>query len=267
MAITAVWSPLHGAYTTANTLALAVCMAEGHETKTLVTQTHFSLNNLEMPLIGRSTISKDELFTDIGLDAATRLYKANSFGLIESATIPIGGETDTALSLLPGTTKRSREIFDNDEERLLLKRVIRELARYYTEVLIDTNAGYGDQTMAVLEAADNIVICLRQNRQMIEDVLANEQIKPLLEKKKVFYLFGEYDSLSKMSLQNLRKIFRSSFSKSNLGAVPYNIGYRDAISDCTAYSYLIRTIDLYDPKEEDADDWWYEVDQFVEKLM
>lgn len=268
MPITAMWSPLHGACTTANTLALAVCLAEGHDVKTLVTQTHFSLNNLELPLIGRTTINQDTYFSDFGLDTATMLYKSNRFEKVVNATIPIGPAKDASLFLLPGTTQTNRETFDNAEERLVLKKVLRELGRYYSAVLIDANAGYGDQTQAVLEAADNIVICLRQNKRMIEEVLDSKMIQNFMEKEKnIFFLFGEYDDRSKMSLSNIRKMFRSAMNKMNIGAIPYDVGYRDSISDCTAYRYLLRTIDLTDEDLDDGENWWYEVDQFAMKLI
>lgn len=268
MSVTALWSPMHGAYTTANTLALAVCLAEGHDIKTLVTQTHFSLNNLEMPLMGRQTIPNDDLFDDVGLDMATMLYKSNRFEKVEKTTIKIGDPKDAMLSLLPGTTKQNRETFDNDEERLVLKKVIRELDRYYSAILIDTNAGYGDQTQAVLEASDNIVVCLRQNRQMIADCINHPMLGKLKEKgKNIFYLFGEYDEMSKMNLNNIRKMFRSQMNREQLGAIPYDTGYRDAISECNAYRYLVRSIDLTDEDLDDGESWWYEVDSFARKLI
>lgn len=262
MSVTAIWSPLHGASSTANALAIAVCMAEGHDCDTLVMQTHFAMNNLERPLIGTSSMSDDDLFGEIGIDQAAHLYTANQFDKVKTCTITISEQ----LSVLPGTTKPNRETFDNEEERLIQRKVIRELSRYYSEVVIDVNAGYGEQSMTVLSAADNVVVCLRQNKKMIEDLLTNKEFQTIASKKKVYFLFGEYDDMSKLSLRNVRKKYKE-LSKANSGAIPYCTAYKDAISDCSVFGYLLRVIDLYDPEEEDDDNWWSEVDEFTRKLM
>ena len=54
----AFWSPLHGTGASSGLIAMATAISVIYSEKTVVTQTHYNLNNLERPLLG----SSDKIF-------------------------------------------------------------------------------------------------------------------------------------------------------------------------------------------------------------
>ena len=267
MSITTIWSPMHGVGATACLLATAICMAEAHDRKVLITETHFALNNLEEPLLGKSTVDARELHAGKGIDTLKR-YAASS-GIDADTVRKVSFDVSDKIMFMPGTMQTEYELHDSASARNVIQHSLFETGRVMSDynVIIDTNAGDNDaMSAAALDIADNIVVCLRQNKALIAKTLENEKLIELSQSKGMFFCFAEYDDDSKLNLDNVPKIFKP-LKGGALGGVPYNTGYADAISDCTVLKYLRRTIDLYDPKTATANDWWRFVDNFTQKII
>lgn len=224
----AFWSPLHGTGATSNLLSVAIELSFVDKVKTLVTQTHFSLNNLERPLLG--VINSGEFFQNTGLDAIMRHFKSGGLTgtQLENCSIKVG----TGLYLLAGTRISSKESFENQVVQSMITRIITLADRYYDVVLVDTNSGCTAQSYEIMKACDAIVINLRQDRHMIEGV--TEDI--FFEGKKVFYLFSNYDEYSRYNLNNIRRLFKT-INKHNSSGIPYNTEFMDSIVDGTVLDY------------------------------
>lgn len=259
------WSPFHGTYSTANLLAIAECIANTYDKKVLIMQTHFTMNNLEKPLLGSLDSTNESIFfKDIGLDAVVRHFKSGSFN--EESVANSCVTVSDNLSLLAGTRQRDRSVYNNETEREIVAKIIRELGKMYDVVLVDTNAGLSDASLEVLNVAERIIVNLRQNKEMIETTLNNAELNRLAEKAKFFYCFGAYDDCSKLSIRNVRRNFKKIYTD-NSGVVPYLSQYNDAISDCRVHSFLSSMADSYALETDKDDDiWYYSVDDFAEKI-
>lgn len=269
MAVTAFWSPMHGVGTTAVALSVATCLAESHDARTLVTQTNFAMNDLERPLIGVHDVDSVFLHSGKGLDkllASIRLMPLNEQAVINASfDVP---ESDGRLFLLSGTQTENRELFFADDELTALKAVLSSLRGIFEEVIVDTNAGYTDKaTLETLYAADNVVICLRQNYTMIGQLLNSKLYKELAGKKdkNIIFCLANYDEASSLSLRNITKSFRE-ISRDQIGCVPHVTGVMDAISNCSAFRYFVNEIEMF-KSEKDSESWWGDIEDLTEKIM
>lgn len=244
----AFWSPMHGTGTTSNMLALAVSAAVRFNSSLLVTQTHYSMNNLESPLLGKKNRVQEECFLDDGMDAAIRSFKAGimSGETIESHAIRLLPK----LSLLTGTRQSSRQTYEEGTRRKIIRHILSIAEDYYSRIYIDTNSGYSPQSFEILEGADVIVISLRQNRDMIEELFQNSCFEGL-KSKKLFYVFGDYDAYSKYNLSNMKHLYRE-FTSQNLAGIPRNSEFMDAISDRKVLNFISEGVESADADEADG---------------
>lgn len=241
----AFWSPMHGTGATANLLAVGMELAFSDKLKTLVTQTHFAMNNLEMPLLGRNTA--EEFFQDTGLDAVMRHFKSGELTekQITNCSIKIGSE----LYLLAGTRISNKESYENQVIQSMVTRIISVADRYYDLVMIDTNSGCTGQSYEIMNECDLMVVNLRQDRNMIEAVIKDE----FFRNKRIFYLFGNYDASSKYNLNNIRRLYKS-INKNNSAGIIYNTDFMDAITDGNVLDYYAENMN--------ADEDFYDMDFF-----
>jgi cellulose biosynthesis protein BcsQ len=233
----AFWSNVHGqAGTTSNLLAIAIICALQYKLKTMVTQTHFNLNNLTAGMVSDREQFQKEFLMEIGIDALTRSIKSAplDYEIIENSTISF---LKKRLNLLPGTAKMNREIYEIDTLKAITG-ILRTVEMLYDIVFIDANSGKNQLTNKILEEADLIVVNLSQNKNMIEEFKLNYKFP----KKKVFYLFGHYDTNSRYNINNLKQSYNWLNSK-NTAVIPYNTEYMDALSDGQAIAYMLKNIE------------------------
>lgn len=244
--------------TTSNLLAIAVTSTIIYKYKNMVTQTHFNLNNLEAPLLSTSNNDSKEYFMDIGIDALARSLKSSYLDstVIENCTISL---LHKQLSLLPGTTKNNKDIYEFDMSKTILS-ILNAAANCHDIIFIDTNSGRNDLTMKILNNADIIVVNLSQNKNIMDDFTSNYNFND----KKIFYLIGNYDPNSKYNYNNLRKIYRF-MKKKNTAVIPYNTEFMDVQSDGEVISYIMKNLEC--KKEEENAYFIKEVKLAVNKLL
>lgn len=255
------WSSMHGQASTANMLAMALAASIGCKKKTLITQSHYNLNNLEVPLIGR--IEDKEFYRDIGLDALIRCMKSREITgeIIDSCSVSI---IKDKMDLLLGTKQSSRDIFEADISKLMVK-IINSGGSFYELVFVDVNSGTGEITMNLLENADVVVVNLRQNEEMLTQYF-NTYDRWIMEKLngRIFYLLGAYDKASKYSLHNLRRRYKR-LKSNNSGIVPYSIQFSDCFSDGSLVKHFTRNMNLDEANIED--EFFYHVSKNVSKII
>lgn len=219
------WSTVHGkSGTTANLLAVAMySIIKGNIKNCIVTQTNFSMNNLEAPLVGYM-MPEANLFQDIGLDALSRSIKAGPLNEknFYNSSISL---MDNKLNLLPGTTICSKEYYENDMEKVI-NNIILYAEKYYDAVYIDTNSGKNELSQKVIEKADLIIVNLPQNKKVLDNYFKEY----IFNRRNVFFLIGNYDRRSKYNLNYIRKHYKMMDS-SNSAVIPYCVEFNDALSD------------------------------------
>lgn len=231
----AFWSPLHGVGGTAAMLAITLAVATDSDKSILLTQTHYSMNYLEGPLVGEIDGPQgSDYFRDIGVDAVVKYFKAGllSKEVMENCAIDI----TSRLSLLAGTKQSSRRAYDDSVLRKIVGHVLDAAEDFYDWVVVDTNSGYSSSSIETVQKADVVVVTLRQNRDMLDELFANEEFRKL-NSDRILYLFGSYDPNSKYNLNNLRHIYRQ-INADNSGGLPHSTAYMDALCDRRALKYI-----------------------------
>ncbi len=229
----AFWSPLHGTGATASLLATAIALSEIQKKKIIITHTHYSLNNLERPLLGN--IKEIDFFRDTGMDAVLRHFRSGN--VTEEQVSDCSIRISENLYLLAGTKTSSREGYESSIVRSMILHIVSIIEQYYDMVFVDTNSGNNTNSLKIIEECDIVVVILRQDRYLLDSLFENDVIK----NKEVFYLFGDYDNESKYSISNIRHIYRK-IKKNNSGIIPHNPGYNDAICDEKVLKYLTRNL-------------------------
>lgn len=241
---TTFWSPVHGKGTTSNLLAVSLYSTLKYKMNNLITQTNFSMNHLEVPLIGNK-LEETDFYLDIGIDALARSIKSAPLDqdTFYNASISLLNKQQQ-LHLLPGTKKSNQEYFENDMEKVI-NNILSYAVNYYDIVFVDTNSGKNSLSQLVLEKSDLIIVNLPQNKRVLDDYFNEYQFSS----KKVFYLIGDYDRRSKNNLKNLRKQYKKMNSK-NSAIIPYCTEFTDAVSDGTLIDFMQKNIEAKDDKNE-----------------
>ena len=225
----AFWSPLHGTGATASLLAVSIVLSEIKKKKILITHTHYNLNNLERPLLGK--VSNGDFFRDTGLDACMRHFKSGN--ITEEHISDCSIKISDHLYLMAGTKNSNREGYESNLVKNMITYIIGVIEKYYDIVLVDTNSGKNEYSMKIIEDSDMVVVTLRQDRYLLDEFFSEH----FIDTKKVFYLFGDYDRDSKYNLTNLRHLYRK-IHRTNSGEIPHNTRYKDAICDEKVMKYL-----------------------------
>ena len=223
------WSPLHSQGQTSNLHIIALIMSLLHKKKILMMQTHFSMNNLEGPLVGKSIdISKRanySIFHDIGIDAAVMYSQTNRLmgNMLESCCITF---PNTSLLLLPGTETKNRETFDRDTCKAVCN-MVHHAEDYVDLIMIDANSGNDELSFKLISLADIIIINLTQSRHVLHKFLSDYRDK-FSDYSKLFFLFGNYDKNAAYNIYNCRRRYKNYINRDNSAVIPYLTKYKDA---------------------------------------
>ncbi len=236
----AFWSPYHGQTgTTTTALAIGSMVAITNNYKVLLGHSHFERSTLERCLIHQRQSNRDDIhsFNDNGLDALRRLAKNGRLipEMVSDYTTPLFA--GNRLDLLQGIAG-----FNSDEEAEevnLLRKIFISAKSSYDLVLIDVHSGmHQSLTRKLLEDADMVVICLNQNKWLLEDFFHDQGTQTMLKGKKVLYHLSSYNSNSRYTAKNIKKLF-------NLDEVivtPYSTELMDACNTGTALDFFMRHI-------------------------
>ena len=251
----AFWSPMHGTGATSGLLAISIAYSELERKRILLTQTHYNLNNLEYPLLG--DVGEDDFFRDTGIDAALRNFKSGNISEEQLADCTI--KTGKNLFLMAGTHASSKEGFENDMVKSMTIHILHMAGNYYDMVFTDTNSGYGDYSLNMLNSCDAVVVSLNQNLFMLDAFLKDDRFKD----KKMFYLFTDYDSKRKYNIKNISAKYKQ-IGKENSGLIPHSAHFADSVCDRKVYRFIADNIEC---DSDHADyDFFSQLKNTVEKL-
>ncbi len=209
---------------TYNMLATGLAMAERSREKVVLMQGKKDYNRIEYAFI---PYENNEFFKED--------YGYYNYGGIDSVITKIENETMTSQELmkelirvnktnifyLPSTREGDEKRFLQAFERIKLKYL--EFFKSQKEiVLLELGSGYESINQEVEDRLDMLVINISQVDSSLEKILNRRELKT-----KTMILVGSYDDNSKFSVGNIRH--KNNISETNIGAIPYNTRFRDAV--------------------------------------
>lgn len=219
------WSdrPGHGHVTT-SMLALMGIAASRFNYKCAVLQlSHLWSNGLQQAFLDMSLVNGD-YFQDNGIDALLRTVKT---GVSDNQQIINCGFSfmNRNVSMYVPTKSEIPENYYNELLELETP-LLNALDASHELVFIDAGSGNTPIAIKALEEADVIVICLPQNINGIRDFIRNYKI----EANNIYFVCGNYDKGSSMSMPVFRKRFKSDIFPKNSGIIPHDINFTDALA-------------------------------------
>ncbi len=245
------WSNVHGqAGTSSNMLAAAMMNDLMYGNKSILLQTQFEMNQLEIPLL---TERKREQIRNynIGVDRLIQGIRAgmNAKQLLTSSCISLSKQ---CIDFLPGTNMHHREYYENGIKETF-KEIIALAETCYEMVYIDASAGMNEFVQMIFEEADVIIVNLCQNKRVLEDFFLRYEI----DAEKMIFVIGSYDFESEYNKKNLCKKIKA-LRKDITFTVPYNIQFRDAMSRASLTEFFLQNMEC----EKDDDNY-----EFIRELM
>lgn len=230
----AFWSNVHGqAATTSNILAVSLLTAI-QKNEVALLQSHFTLNNLSLPLIGMDILP--DSFRDTGIDALMRDYKSKplSEDIVKTDAIAVPGLSRN-YNLYVGTGKANET--DYEKEMLAAHRsIIKSVDEYHDYTFIDVRSGYRSVSQSIIESADAVVVCLDQNTLIID-----RYFKKPVHSDNIYYLIGNYDESSKYNIRNLSKKYPAL--KNRTGMIYHNSEFMDSLNDGKVAQFMLKNND------------------------
>ncbi|OUS68258.1 hypothetical protein B1748_34350 [Paenibacillus sp. MY03] len=228
------WSPFPGqAGTTTSLLAAASCMGLEFSSRMLL----LGLLREEDEAVQRAFYTPEKNpspLPDTGMDALLRLLQNRK---LEASMLRDYAQSllRERLDVLPGSEKPSAG-FAGLAERWL-EPLLDTARRAYDLVLIDGGSGNAPGWREELRnRADLLIVCLPQNRLLLERFFQSPE-SAWLSARKTMFVFGQFDSASSLTINNLQRRFRwqqSAFP------VMHNTGWLDAVQHGEAIPYWFR---------------------------
>ena len=245
------WSPWHGqSKVTASLAATAVHLNQINEESVVVTHSQFGMANLEDMFNKMEQRKRRFLYSNSGLSAAILRFKQSRLTKesVDQCLVPI---TTTGLFLLPGTEQSMDIVQETDTADIVFTLLAREVPKHYDWVMVDALSGNNSLSMKLIEAADVVVVNLSQNATVWETFFKDR--KDIVEKKNVFYILSGYEPSSKCNVKNFIKENAEYVKDEQVGIIPYNVGYMDAISFGSVARYLYSNEDA----EKDDENYYF----------
>lgn len=237
----AFWSTVHGqTATTSSALAIGTITAINNNYKTLIAHSHLTNSTLEKCFLTDRELNVDGIFdfSDSGIDALSRLAKNKRLtpDIVSNYTVSL--LQNSRLDLLTGTVREEKEIY---KEENTLTDIFECAKQYYDLIFIDVHSGLDSEvSKLILNSSDLIVICLNQNRHIIENYINKEKENPIINNKKTIINLGMYDSNLKYSKNNIKKKYKLS----PIINIPYNSQFKEECNNSTVLDFLLRNIDV-----------------------
>lgn len=252
------WSNVHGqSGTSSNMLAVAMMNDLVYGNRSILLQTQYEMNQLEIPLLSESKREQIRNY-NIGVDRLIQGIRSgmNAKQLLTSSCITLSKQ---CIDFLPSTNSKYREIYekeikDNFKEILALAEACYEL------VFIDASAGMNDFIEMAWEEADLIVVNLCQNKRVLDDFFLRYDVNY----DKMLFLIGNYDADSEWNVKNILKRIKD-LKKELTFTIPYNTQFRDAMSCAQLTEFFLQNIGC--EKDDENYEFIRELTKLTHKLQ
>jgi len=235
----AFWSNSRGrSGTTSNTALMSVLCAMMSQTRTVLFENHYSLNNLEQMFVNyrhhERNLLREEFcyFNQVGLESLMkRVHSIQTYeNMIGDISMKFLGDK---IYYLPKNMELNQEFFDYE-----LNQVISPLLHLLNHigdlVFIDTSNEDNLSTKVILNEADLVVVNLCQSKVIIEQFF---QDFASIVSKSVF-LLGNYQSQSIFNLSNIRRKFH--IPQESIAVIPNNMEFHDALLSGNVIEFVTR---------------------------
>lgn len=225
--------------------------------RSILLQTQFEMNQLEIPLLSESRREEIRNY-NIGVDRLIQGIRSgmNAKQLLTSSCITLSRQ---CIDILPGTNTKYREIYEK-EIKETFQDIISLAEACYEMVYIDASSGMNEFVEMIFDQADVIVVNLCQNKRVLEDFFERYDI----DYDKMLFVIGNYDDASDYTRKNLCK--RIKLMKRDLTfTVPYNIQFRDAMSRAQLTEFFLQNIGC--ERDDDNFDFIQELTSFAHLLQ
>ena len=227
------WSLYHGQTGVTSALAAtALRLALSYDRRILMLHNQMTHNMLEAYF----GLDQLEIDRNKGIDPVYNALRNQNITAQEISSHSVSLLNSGNLEMLTGTNHDAKSI--PQEAGSLFRGVIDLAAKAYDMVLIDTHTGIDEETAMLMDRVDRIVVCVNQNRRVMESTLEHLE-RHLSHQKKVVYLIGNYDGQSKMTKRNIMR----RYGIKEVITMPYVSAYRDALNSSDLIDYIHRNID------------------------
>lgn len=250
-------SNVHGQTgTTTNMLAVAVMSNILYKRRSILLQTQFHLNQLEVPLL--PVIKRKEAVScKLGMDELLKGIQAgkSTQELLKACCISL---SEHGLDFLPGTNMVNREIY---EEGLTagLYELLQLAEQFYELVFIDIGPIQNQLAEQIWKEADISIINLSQNIRVLDDFFTTHN-----PPKEAVYLLGFYDWKSTLNKKTLTRLYKP-LKEENTFVIPYNTELRDSVSEAKLNQFFLQN--MYCEPEDENYYFVEEVKKIVAYLM
>ena len=229
------WSNVHGqSGTSSNMLAVAMMNDLMYGNRSILLQTQFEMNQLEIPLLTERHREQIRNY-NIGVDRLIQGIRSgmNAKQLLTSSCISLSKQ---CIDFLPSTNSKYREVYEKGMKENF-KGILELAEACYEFVFIDASAGMNEFVEMIWDEADLIIINLCQNKRVLEDFFLRYHVNL----DKMLFLLGNYDSSSEWNLKNILKRVKG-LKKEITFTIPYNTQFRDATSCAQLTEFFLQNI-------------------------
>lgn len=190
------------------------------------------INDLQDSLLPtpKTKASDQYLDIDVGVDAMLRNILAGNLNEVEikDSSITISNH----LYLLPGTRNCNKAAYEKQLHDLV-ENLLKAMDHCFDYVMVDLSGAEDAIKKEIIKFSDLNVFVLPQHVKKIEKL-----IDTIENKKKAFYVLGNYDQNSQYSIQNLKHRFHELHSY-NSGVLPYSTEFKDAMQNCAVVKHFM----------------------------
>ncbi len=256
----AFWSPFHGVGTTAAMIAAAAAFEWKMKMSCLLMRSGPCENDLESCLLRTNGASSDDLARELGVDELARRFTLKK--LTGSDVYICSSQISDRSAILAGPSAITVGTEKDGVFTDILKRVMNAAGERHDLVLIDTEPGYSERSLAVLKNCDIVAAVLRQGRKMTQT--KGRLLEDHIDEDRLFYVFGMYNRESRYTLRNMRTLI-PGIKRNNSGAVPINAGFSDSLDEGNAFRFLRNLFD--DEDNESAPKFVKDITDIAGKMI
>lgn len=236
--IVAFWSNCRGRAVTSDLACISVLSTMSRPFgRTILFENHRNYINLGNtffnPIIDNVVLETANYTVESNLSRVMRSYELGEFPSYDRFFSFTKDFLGKQLFYLSGEGSESSDILEYRINKDCVK--LLDCLEHYSEVvMIDTAGSSLESTRKILNRADIVVVNLSQNDAMLSQYFRNYS----LIQKKAFYLLGNYDRESVLTKSQIADKY--NIPRDNIGVIPHNAGFLDAISKGRLIPFLIK---------------------------
>lgn len=262
--LVASYSYFHGqTNTTANVMCPAVNAALRYNIKVLLAHSQQQKGSMESAFFTKEKMeSLTSIYSDHGIDALERRSNANLLKREDFKKYCIE-KVPKRLDILTGTTKISKEAFENERTVSSILNILCCAREAYDLVFVDVNSGvHSILTDKILDISDSVIINLNQNEKVLRDYFNSEIWHYDFKDKHKILVLGRYDPRSKYSVRYIKNTFNY---EGEIYTIPYSVNFMDAHNDHQVIEFFMANSDC--SKNDENYFFMKEVDKLANHIL